>query len=307
MHFPLLPFLLTLVAVSTVAAAQQPAEIVAQAPAGEWRAISPDDLLVMELAPGARGAPRRIVLQLMPAPFAPRHIANIRALARAHWWDGAGINRVQDNYVVQWGEVTAARPLPPGLAVAPASDYAAPAGAVTGSGSMNEGAGMSWQTRDPYAKWVGFYRGWPVASDGRSTWPVHCYGMLGVGRDMAPDTGSGAELYVVIGHAPRHLDRNVALVGRVIEGVEHLSSLPRGTGNLGFYKDAADQVRIRSIRPARDLPEAEQPRFEMLATDGASFARYVAARANRKDDFFIAPAGGVDICNVPVPVRVRAR
>jgi peptidylprolyl isomerase len=29
----------------------------------------------------------------------------------------------------------------------------------------------------------------------------------------------------------------------------------------------------------------------------------VNARANRHDDFFIRPAGGVDICNAPVPVR----
>ena len=136
-----------------------------------------------------------------------------------------------------------------------------------------------------------------------NAWPVHCYGMVGVGRSYSPDTGSGAELYTVIGHAPRHLDRNIALVGRVIEGIEHLSSLPRGKGALGFYEDVSKRVPIRSIRVASDLAAGDQPRFEYLSTESDTFARYADARANRRDPFFIVPAGGADICNIPVPVR----
>ncbi|MCB2088794.1 MAG: peptidylprolyl isomerase, partial [Sphingomonadaceae bacterium] len=133
--------------------------------------------------------------------------------------------------------------------------------------------------------------------------PIHCYGMVGVGRNYSPDTGSGAELYTVIGHAPRHLDRNIALVGRVIEGIEHLSALPRGKGPLRFYLDASKRVPILSVRLASDLPEGERPAFEYLDTNGETFARYVDARANRRDPFFIVPAGGADICNLPVPLR----
>ena len=136
-----------------------------------------------------------------------------------------------------------------------------------------------------------------------NAWPVHCYGMVGVGRSYSPDTGSGAELYTVIGHAPRHLDRNIALVGRVVEGIEHLSSLPRGKGALGFYEDASKRVPIESIRVASDLAASDQPQFEYLRTDSQTFARYTEARANRRDPFFIVPAGGADICNIPVPVR----
>jgi peptidylprolyl isomerase len=124
-----------------------------------------------------------------------------------------------------------------------------------------------------------------------------------VGRNVSPDTGSGAELYAVIGHAPRHLDRNIAVVGRVVEGIEHLSSLPRGTEALGFYRTAAERVPIRWVRLASDLPEGQRPRLQYLSTESASFAAYVSARANRRDAFFVRPAGGVDICNVPVPVR----
>ena len=127
--------------------------------------------------------------------------------------------------------------------------------------------------------------------------------MVGVGRNLSPDTGTGAELYTVIGQAPRHLDRNIALVGRVVEGMEHLSSLPRGKGDLGFYEDESKRVPILSVRLASELPQSKRPRFEYLSTEGKTFARYADARANRRDPFFIVPAGGADICNIPVPVR----
>jgi peptidylprolyl isomerase len=107
----------------------------------------------------------------------------------------------------------------------------------------------------------------------------------------------------VIGHATRHLDRNIATVGRVVEGIDKLSSLPRGTEALGFYKDKAQFVPIASVRLASQIPAGERPAFEYLDTGSAAFAQYLRVRANRKDDFYIRPAGGVDLCNVQVPVR----
>jgi peptidylprolyl isomerase len=109
----------------------------------------------------------------------------------------------------------------------------------------------------------------------------------------------------VIGQAPRQLDRNIALVGRVIDGIDRLSTLPRGTEALGFYKDKAQDVPIASVRLASEMPAAERPSYEYMDTRSASFARYLQVRANRHDDFYIRPAGGVDLCNVQVPVRKK--
>ncbi len=67
---------------------------------------APSELLVMDLAPDAGGQARRVVIQLMPAPFSRGWIGNIRKLAAARWWDGTSVNRVQDNYVAQWGDAT---------------------------------------------------------------------------------------------------------------------------------------------------------------------------------------------------------
>ena len=195
-------------------------------------------------------------------------------------------------------------------------------------------APKGWHERDSTAEWVEFWKGWPIANeqqahwenddgnimtegqaealsederyrviDSSVFWPIHCYATVGVARDLSPDTGTGAELYAVIGHAPRHLDRNIALVGRVIEGIEHLSSLPRGTGAAGVYESEAEHTPIVSVRLASELPPIERPRFEYLASDSESFHRYIAVRANRSDAFYRVPAGGVDVCNIQVPVR----
>ena len=161
-------------------------------------------------------------------------------------------------------------------------------------------------SHDSYAGQVGFADGWPVASFLADSWPIHCYGMVGVGRGNPPDTGDGSQLYAVIGHAPRHLDRNLAVVGRVVEGIEHLSSLPRGKGPASYYADPAKRVPIVSVRLAAELPKGERPHFEYLATDSDSFAQYVDARAHRRDPFFVTSADGADICNIPVPIRAVA-
>ncbi|HEY6662849.1 MAG TPA: peptidylprolyl isomerase, partial [Sphingomicrobium sp.] len=198
-----------------------PTDVVNAAPASAWKAISADDLMVMDLKSGGR-----VVIQLAPQ-FAPVHVANIKALARGNYWDGATIYRVQDNYVAQWGLNDSDKGFPAGVTAKPPAEYTRPL-----KGLAIEPLGSP----DAYAPGAGFVNGWPVAYSPRAGWAnlAHCYGSVGVGRDLSPDTGTGGELYAAI--APlRHLDRVIAVVGRVIEGVDKLSSLPRGTEALGFY------------------------------------------------------------------------
>jgi len=130
--------------------------------------------------------------------------------------------------------------------------------------------------------------------------------MVGAGRNNEPDSGPGSELYVVIGHAPRQLDRNITLVGRVVQGMEYLSALPRGTGALGFYEQPAQRTPIESVRVASDLPGGGAAgKLEALRTTSASFSALIEARRNRRDDWYKVPAGHIDVCNVLLPVRVK--
>ena len=157
---------------------------------------------------------------------------------------------------------------------------------------------------DTYAE-AGFSGGFPAARDEMSgrAWLVHCYAMVGAGRANEADSGSGAELYAVIGNAPRGLDRNVTLVGRIVRGIELLSTLPRGTGPLGFYEKAEQRTPIRAIRLAADVPPAERVPLEALRSDSATFAALVESRRFRREEWFKEPAGHVDVCNVPLPIR----
>lgn len=264
-------------------------DILDASPAADWRALDPENTIYMDLPAG------RVIIELDPA-YAPRHAANIRALARAHFFDGAAIVRAQDNYVVQWGRDEGdTTPMGDGVA------------AMAPEFFRDRGDLPFFKLRDPdsYAPEVGFSNGFPVARRGGETWLTHCYGMVGAGRGDTADSGSGAELYVVIGQAPRHLDRNVTMVGRVVQGMELLSVMPRGTGPLGFYETPQERTAIASIRVAADVPPAQRVNLEALRTDSPTFATLVESRRTRNDGWFIDPTGHINVCNVPLPVRVR--
>jgi peptidylprolyl isomerase len=275
------------------APARTMAQLLEASPAADWRPLSPEDTLQLELPSG------QVVIELTP-DFAPGHAANLRALARAHYFDGLAVVRAQDNFVVQWGD--------------PAAGQAGLERPVTGARRTlppeftRPSAGLPfWRLPDGdvYASEVGFVRELPVGRDPATgqAWLAHCYGMVGAGRDDAPDSGGGTELYAVIGHAPRQLDRNITVVGRVVQGMELLSALPRGPAPMGFYQDPTVRTPIRSLRLAADLPPAERAALELLRTDSATFTALVESRRSRRDPWYLVPAGRIDLCSVPLPVR----
>jgi peptidylprolyl isomerase len=264
------------------------ADLLAGSPSKDWRVPDPENTLYLQLPGG------RVVIELA-ARVAPLHVANIKTLARARYFDGLTIVRVQDNYVVQWDDADHRRPIPAGVhAVAP--EFTAAAGANVRFEALPD--------RDEYAAQVGFVDGFPAGRDPRSgtVWLAHCYGMVGVGRDDPPES-DGTEMYAVIGHAPRQLDRNVALVGRVLKGMELLSSLPRGTGDMGFYVAEERPVPIVSVRIASDLPEVERTPIQVLRTDSPTFRSVLGQRRNRQEAWFKFDPEHIDLCNVPLPVR----
>jgi peptidylprolyl isomerase len=273
------------------------AEVLESSSGADWRRPDPQRTLYLDLASG------RVVIELAPA-FAPKHVANIIALARSGYYDGLPILRVQDNFVVQWGDADAEdedkrKPLTAGARTL-AAEFTRPASADLEFTGLPDG--------DGYAPETGFSEGFPAARDPASgrAWMTHCYGTLGVGRDNDANSGGGTELYVVIGHAPRQLDRNITVAGRVLKGMELLSALPRGSGPLGFYEQAEQRVPIQRVRVAADVPEAERTPIEVLRTDTATFTALIESRRNRSDSWYKQPAGHIDVCSVPLPVRERS-
>ena len=267
------------------------ADVVKESPASDWRPLDPENTLYLELPGG------RVVIELAPT-FAPAHVANIRLLAREKYFDGLAIIRSQDNWVVQWGD----------------ADEKNPRRIKTGKNALkgeftiplkNDKQFTRLPDRDGYAPQVGHSNGFPSARDPKAgrAWLAHCYGMVGVGRDNDADSGSGSALYAVIGHGPRHLDRNITVVGRVVSGMPLLSTVARGPGPMGFFDKAEQNVPIAAMKVAADVPEGERSKFEVMRTDSASYKAAVEAQRNRGGPWTKVAAGHIDLCNAPIPVR----
>ncbi|MFC3579949.1 peptidylprolyl isomerase [Sphingomonas hylomeconis] len=282
----LIPFLLFAAQAAPAAPAAPPPPPLPSDPiAGDWRPIPDDELMVMTL-----DGDRRVVIRLA-ARFAPAHLANIRALALAHWWDATSVYRVQENWVAQWGDATEKKPLPAGIVDRPPPEFEiadfAPA--------------QTLPRPDAYALYAGITAdGWPIAGNGQQAWLTHCYGMVGVGRDALPSTGNGAELFTPIGQSARRLDRNYTVVGRIIEGMKYMSALPRSDATMGFYATEAERMPIVSVRLASDMPAAARPRYEYRAADNPRFAALIAMRETPA-----APTvrTGQTVCDVPLATR----
>lgn len=268
-------------------------DIVKESKPSDWRLLNPQNTLYMDLPAG------RVVIEMAPE-FAPHTAENIRVLAREKYYDGLYIIRSQDNYVVQWGDPDEEHPRPIKSAKEKVkAEFTAPIASARGFVRMKD--------KDGYAAEVGHTNGFPSARDPKTgrAWLTHCYAMVGVARGNEADSGNGSQLYVVSGHAPRHLDRNITVVGRVVAGMPLLSTMPRGTGALGFYEKPEQRTQIKSVRLAADVPEAERSHYEVMRTDAPIYARVVEAARNRGGPWTVFAPNHVELCNAPIPVREK--
>jgi peptidylprolyl isomerase len=269
-------------------------DIVKASQPSDWRPLDPNNTLYMELPGG------RVVIELAPE-FAPKTIANIKTLVKEKYFDGLAMLRSQDNYVAQWGDPNAeTKPKSFGSAKTKVpAEFTVPL--------SNDKHFVRQNDFDGYAPQVGHSNGFPVGRDPKAgtTWVAHCYATVGVGRDNDADSGAGTELYVVNGHAPRHLDRNVTAVGRVVSGMALLSSLPRGSENMGFYGAKQKGAAIKSVRLEADVPEAERSHLEVMRSEAPVYQQVIEAQRNRGGPWTKYAANYVELCNAMIPVRER--
>ncbi len=272
-------------------------------PAGAWRDVDPNNLVLIETRYG------EVAVELAPE-FAPKHAQRVRDLIRSHFYDGLSFYRVIDGFVAQGGigEGTAATRDHPKEAASlkkwPAlkAEFERPIGkdvAFTPLGNS-----------DLFAPEAGHVDGFPVGRDPKQKreWIIHCPGTFAFARDNAPDTAT-TEFYIVIGEAPRRLDRNLTAFGRVIDGMQYLQKLNRGDPKVenGVIQDAGKRDAIVRMRLAADLPEKSRPKYQVMRTDSAAFAKEKDLRKNPAPEFYVrTPPPVLDICLTPVPVQRKA-
>jgi peptidylprolyl isomerase len=293
-----------------------PADVLVNAPAEHWLLIPLSDLLVFTLPDATDGTKRQAVIQLLPPSLSGGHVRNVRTFAKTRWWDGTKIYRVAKDFVTQFGGNPDAKKLPKGLETVPESEYYNAALGAKRDADMaalqaavdysNQYQGteirplMKMIYENGGAQEVGFGGGWPIGSksvDGETLYyPLTCRGSLSPAHYDPPDAGTGAEMSVITGEAARSLDTTFGIVGRVIDGLEHLQNLPLGTDGGGFYADKSEYTEIKSIRLASELPLAEQPAYQYLASYSPALLQYIEAHG-----------GYGNICTVPVPIRKVSR
>ena len=283
-----------------VALAQKPplvsqADIIKQSAPSDWRRLDPENTVVMEI----NG--QSVIMELAPR-FAPKHAANIRTLTREGYYTGSAVVRVQDNYVTQWAdpadeekEKEQLKPLGTALAELPA-EFAIPFKGLPVTRFTDP---------DGWAPVSGFVDGMPVAADPakNKAWLAHCYGVVGAARSTKPDSSNGTSLYAINGQAPRALDLNITVVGRIVKGMDVLSSMPRGAGAMGFYDKPEAYIPITRARMLADIPTDGRSNIEIMRTDTATWRSLVEASRHAIGGWAVRSALHSNICNRSVPTR----
>ncbi len=283
----------------TAHAADAPPAPPAGSPPEAWRDVAPENLVLIDTRYG------QIAVELSPE-FAPKHVARERALIRAHFYDGQAFYRVIDGFVAQGGvgEDTAStkeKPKNPDLEKKwpkLKAEFDAPDSAITFTPLGNP---------DLFAPEVGHANGFPVGYDPKDkrSWILHCPGTFAFARDNDEDTAT-TEFYIVIGQAPRRLDRQLTAFGRVISGMQYVQKLERGDPDVdsGVIADVAKRDPIVRMWLAADIPEKERPHYQVLRTDSQAFADAKEKRRHPAPEFYHRPPlANLDVCTVTVPVR----
>ncbi len=248
----------------------------------DWRALDPASTLVIESGRG------RIIVELRP-DFAPASVARVLLLARRGLYDGLLFHRVIDGFVAQTGNPNnhdggkSDEPnLPP--------EFSFRLGADTPHVVVAHQAGddLGFVGASPYES-VGDGR-MAASPDHRITaWGAYCPGVMGMGRDEAPGSGN-SEIFFMRDPA-RRLERSYSVVGRVVQGLDVIRSLPVG-------EPPASPERMIRVRVMADMPQEERPAIQMLNTKGSEFRALAdRVRAARGADF--------SVCDIEIPVKDR--
>jgi peptidylprolyl isomerase len=256
----------------------------------EWRRIDPASIAYMQLPGG------EVTIELN-AEFAPATVAQFRRLVREEFYDGLGFYRVVDGFVAQGGD---------GSDMADANSEPMLPAEFERRWS-DDLPFTSVQKPDMFAPETGFIDGFAAGRDrqSRTVWLTHCPGVIAMARNDGPDTGS-TDFYIVIGQAPRYLDRNLTIFGRVVSGMDVVHRVIRGPSEAnGMIAEGEPRTTIEKIVLAQDGPAAERRSVQVADTSSAEFRKVLQSRKKRGPPFFHhKPPEVLDVCQIPVATRI---
>ena len=256
-----------------------------------WRQLDPSLTVYMQIGEG------EVVIELNPS-FAPETVKQFQKLVQEDFYRSLSFYRVIDGFVAQGGDESDIDPDSPNASPQLKAEF-----------ELDLPEELNWvtaQTNDLFAEETGFIDGFAAAKDDEKVWLTHCPGALAMARGNEPDSGS-TDFYVVIGQAPRYLDRNLSVFGRVVHGMDVVQKIQRGpTDENGIIAKDEDRSRIKSMTLGSDLPESERREVFVMDTGSDGFKAHMKARKNRTHEFFhFKPPKVLDVCQVPVGSRIE--
>ncbi len=252
--------------------------LTAAAPAPIWRALNPENTLIIETTKG------RIIVEMAPA-LAPLAVARVRLLSREGVYDGLQFHRVIDHFVDQTGNpnnrdggASSHPDLPPEFTFRITPDQFVPV-RQAGDGQQGfvgatpvEAVSLAEAARSPDRKLRG--------------WGVYCPGVVGMGRQADPGTAN-SEIFFMR-DAARRLDHDYTVWGRVVIGRDVVRAM-----NVGEPPSNPD--KMLQVRVASDLDSP--PRVEIMDTHGPGLKALVHKMRRAKGADFT-------ICDIEIPARI---
>ena len=259
------------------------------APEEAWRTVDPENLIIIDTKYGDIG------IELFPE-IAPKHVAQVKALARSGFYNNVPFHRVIDDFMNQ-----------------------------TGDGANGDGTGDS-DLPDLEAEFtfrrgsdlpftlvtaqqvgqgeigVGFYKSLPIASQPTAqalftkdnkveAFGLHCKGVTSMARTSDPNSAN-SQFFLMRGKAD-HLDTQYSIWGTTVMGYDLLEKPLVGT--IGEIPDWMPD-RMNEVEVAADMSEDERPTIQVLKTDSPAFNNWLKTQKNEDGSF-------PDICEISVPTR----
>ncbi len=256
--------------------------------APEWLPVANEKLVVMQVNDST-------VTIALDDRIAPKAVKRFQELVQAGFYDDLRFYRVIDGFVVQGGDLDETK------------ETTADKSPITAEFEITRPDDMPFtlaQKQDLFAEQTGFSAGFPVGYDPetKAIWHTHCPGTVALARNNEADSAT-TEFYIVIGQAPRYLDRNMSVIGRVIDGMPAVQRINRGPSEEnGVIKDPQNQTAIQKMQlgSAMDKP----PQWLMTNTESGAFATMLDGRKHRKHEFFhFTPPAVLDVCQVPLRAK----
>jgi len=269
-----------------------------------WNSLDPENTVYMVLREGT------VVIQLNPT-FAPETVKKLKQLLEDRFYDGTSFYRVIDGFVAQGGDESDIDGSQATETLKAEFEIDWPMKPEDPEEAKNW-TPMSWtpvQSGDMFAAYTGFIDGFPAARDDEKAgkvWLTHCPGIIAMARNDDPDSGA-TDFYIVIGQAPRYLDRNLTVFGRVVWGMDVVQRIKRGPAlDNGLIEKDLERSWIRQMRLASSIDPDQRLNILVTDTNSDGFKKMLKERRDRSQKFFYhKPPEVLDICQVPIPARLE--